>query len=344
MGAIVVVDAFWGDSGKGKIAAYLSQRSKASFCVRAGTGTNAGHSIYFEDGKKIKTNQLPCGWLYQDTQVRVGSGVAVDPEKLLAEMEGFDADFTLRGRTKIDFRCPIILPEYKRREAEDSRLRTIGSTASGTGVALAEFRLRQAKQAKDIPAMAEYLTDVAAEVNTACGRGEMVIIEGSQGTHLSLALSKDYPFCTSDNCTVAALADDVGLNWQHIQEVILVVKAMPSRVGEGPLPFQLSADEEEKRGIVEYGVTTGRRRRKASRISWEHFEYAVMLNGPTQIALTFCDHFDPAIAGARCRKDITSKIKGLIDEIEQRANVPVTLIETGKFYEDIIDRAEGLNG
>ena len=120
MGAILIVDAFWGDSGKGKIAAYLSQRSKANFCVRAGTGTNAGHSIYFEDGKQIKTNQLPCGWLYQDTQVRVGSGVAVDPEKLLAEIEAFDADFSLRGRTKIDFRCPIILPGYKKREAKDS--------------------------------------------------------------------------------------------------------------------------------------------------------------------------------------------------------------------------------
>ena len=339
MGAILIVDAFWGDSGKGKIAAYLSQRSKASFCVRAGTGTNAGHSIYFEDGTEIKTNQLPCGWLNQNTQVRVGSGVAVDPEKLFSEIEAFDADFSLRERTKIDFRCPIILPEYKKREAEDSRLtETIGSTASGTGVALAEFRLRQAKQAKDIPAMADYLTDVAAEVNAACERGETVVIEGSQGTHLSLALSKDYPFCTSDNCTTAALADDVGLNWQHIQDVILVVKAMPSRVGEGLLPFQLPPDEEEKRGIVEYGVTTGRRRRKASQISWEHFEYAVMLNGPTQIALTFCDHFDPAIAGARCRENITENVKRLIDEIEQRANVPVTLIETGKFYEDIIMR------
>ena len=338
MGAILIVDAFWGDSGKGKVAAYLSQRLETNFCIRAGTGTNAGHSIYFEDGRTIKTNQLPCGWLYQDTQVRVGSGVAVDPEKLFSEIEAFDADFSLRGRTKIDFRCPIILPEYKSREAANSHLtKTIGSTASGTGVALSEFTLRQAKQAKDIPALADYITDVAAEANAACERGETVIIEGSQGTHLSLALSKDYPYCTSDNCTTAALADDVGLNWQHIQDVILVVKTLPSRVGEGPLPFQLSPDEEDKRGIVEYGVTTGRRRRKASQISWEHFEYAVMLNGPTQIALTFCDHFDPEVAGARRRKDITVKIKNLIEEIEQRANVPVTLIETGKFYEDIID-------
>jgi hypothetical protein len=57
MGAMIVVDAFWGDSGKGKIGAFLGQKYRAAFCVRAGTGTNAGHSIYFEDGREIKTNQ-----------------------------------------------------------------------------------------------------------------------------------------------------------------------------------------------------------------------------------------------------------------------------------------------
>jgi len=337
MGAIIVTDAFWGDSGKGKISAYLSQRFKASFCVRAGTGTNAGHSIYFEDGKYIKANQLPCGWLNRDTQIRVGSGVAVDAEKLVSEIDKFDGEFQLRERVKIDFRCPIILPAYKERESEDNILaEKIGSTKSGTGVALAEFTLRRAKQARDIPELSEYVTDVAEEVNSACKRGETVIVEGSQGTHLSLALSKDYPFCTSDNCTTAALADDVGLNWQYIQDVVMVVKAMPSRVGEGILPFEMPAEDAERLGIVEYGVTTGRRRRKAAQISWEHLEYAVMLNGPTQIALTFSDHFDPEITGARRADDITEKVNNLIEEIKKRAGIPVTIVETGKYFEDII--------
>jgi len=339
MGAIIITDAFWGDSGKGKISAYLSQRFKASFCVRAGTGTNAGHSVYFEDGKYIKANQLPCGWLNKDTQIRVGSGVAVDAEKLVTEIEKFDNEFQLGTRVKIDFRCPIILPDYREREAKDNILaETIGSTKSGTGVALSEFTLRRAKQAKDIPELSEYVTDVAEEINSACRCGETVIIEGSQGTHLSLALSKDYPFCTSDNCTTAALADDVGLNWQHIQDVVLIVKAMPSRVGKGALPFEMPTEEAERRCIVEYGVTTGRRRRKAAQISWEHLEYALMLNGPTQIALTFSDHFDPEIIGARRAEEITEKVNNLIEEIEERANIPVTIVETGKYFEDIIER------
>ena len=41
MGAIIIVDAFWGDSGKGKVAAYLAQKHRATYSARAGTGTNA---------------------------------------------------------------------------------------------------------------------------------------------------------------------------------------------------------------------------------------------------------------------------------------------------------------
>ena len=46
-------------------------------------------------------------------------------------------------------------------------------------------------------------------------------------------------------------------------EVVLLVKALPSRVGTGPLPLQIEVEEEDRRQIAEYGVTKGRRRRKA---------------------------------------------------------------------------------
>ena len=255
MSAIIVVDAFWGDSGKGKVAAFLAQKHQAAYSVRAGIGTNAGHSILFADGSEIRTRQLPCGFLHPDTQLRIGSGVAVDPELFFAELDQLDPSYGLRERTRVDYRCPLILPEYRQREAADVFLQEHGTTASGS--------------------------DVARELNESCLRGETIVVEGSQGTHLSLALSEDYPDCTSDNCTTAAFADDVGLNWHHIAEVCLVVKAVPSRVGTGPLPLQLTPAEEERRGIVEYGVTTGRRRRKAAGISWPHLETAVLLNGPT---------------------------------------------------------------
>ncbi len=338
MGAIIVVDAFWGDSGKGKIAAYLADKYRATFSARAGTGTNAGHSIFFADGRQIRTHQLPCGFLQPTTQIRIGSGVAVDPDCFFSELDTLDPIYEIRERTRIDYRCPIIEPEHRLQERQSAFLNeTVGSTASGTGAALAAFTLRQARQARDIPALSDYTTDVAHELNQACSRNQTVVIEGSQGTHLSLALSNDYPHCTSDNCTTAAFADDVGLNWQHISEVVLVVKALPSRVGNGPLPLQLERSEEDRRNIAEYGVRTGRRRRKAAGLSWSHLQTAVELNGPTQLALTFCDHLDPLATQARCFADLNPPVRQLVDELEERLQLPVTLCDCGKNFEHIIE-------
>ena len=335
MGATIIVDAFWGDSGKGKVASYLAQRDKPDICVRAGTGTNAGHSLYLDAKRMIKTHQIPMAGILAGGELRVGSGVAVDPETFLNEITEFDEEFGTSKRTRVDFRCPVILPKHRKEEQLDLHLRhEVGSTQSGTGVAQAEFRLRKSLQTKDVPELKPYLSDVAREVNDVCSTGGQVIVEGSQGTFLSLALTRDYPYCTSDNCTTAALADDVGLNWRYIKEVILVVKALPSRVGGGPLPFQISEEEQDARNIAEFGVRTGRRRKKSNGISWDHLEEAVMLNGPTQIALTFCDHLDPDI---RDKLKITPRVQALIDKIEEVAQVPVTLVETGKRFDSIYD-------
>ncbi|MBL8026864.1 MAG: adenylosuccinate synthetase [Fibrobacteres bacterium] len=334
MGAIIVVDALWGDSGKGKIASYLAVREDAKICIRAGTGTNAGHSIHLENGEILKTHQLPLAGLLTSAQMMVGSGVGVDPAVFFEELERFEK-FGLKERAKIDFRSPVILPEYIKREKLSGHLqKTVGSTLSGTGVCQSEFCMRTAKQAKDVEELAPYICDAAKEVNQACKEGNNVVVEGSQGTFLSLALTKDYPCCTSGNCTTTAFADDIGLNWKYITEVILVVKAVPSRIGEGPLPFELSVEEQDARGIAEFGVKTGRRRRKSDRIPMDLLKESVMLNGPTQIALTFCDHFDPEVKG---KKNPTDKITELIDTIEKETNVPVTILDFGKSYNSIVE-------
>jgi adenylosuccinate synthase len=74
-------------------------------CVRAGIGTNAGHSVYLAAGQQpIRTRQLPMGFLHPTTRVAVGSGVAVDPDILIDEIQRYD----LADRVWIDNRCPII--------------------------------------------------------------------------------------------------------------------------------------------------------------------------------------------------------------------------------------------
>ena len=99
----------------------------------------------------------------------------------------------------------------------------------------------------------------------------------------------------------------------------------------------METEEEDQRGIAEYGVTTGRRRRKAAGISWPHLDEAVLLNGPTQLALTFCDHLDAEVAGARSRSDLTAPVRLLIDKLETRYNIPVTLCDCGVHFENLVD-------
>jgi adenylosuccinate synthase len=336
MGAVIVVDSFWGDSGKGKTCAHLARVLDAPLAVRAGVGTNAGASIIQRDRETIRARQLPTSWLHPRTKVAVGSGVLVDPSVFLDEVERFG----LKGRAHVDYRCAVISPEHIEAERRDVNLaRKVGSTCTGNGAAKSDFVLRRAQQAKDVEVLKPYLADVARQANEVAA-SDILIVEGSQGTLLSLALSADYPFTTSDNCTSAAAMDDVGLNWRLVQDVVMVVKAMPTRVGEGPLPFEMSQAEVEARGIGEYGVVTGRLRRKASQIDWDQLAYATMLNGPTQIVLTFCDHFDPEMRTARKPDDVTPKVRELIARVERVTNAPVTLVDTGKYLDDFI----ALNG
>lgn len=331
MSALIIVDAFWGDSGKGKTCAHLARSLDADLTVRAGVGTNAGASVTLDDGRLIKARQLPTGWLNPGTRVAVGSGVLVDPQVFADEIERFD----LAGRATVDGRCAIITPDHIKAELDDIHLAgTVGSTCTGNGHARADFVLRRAQQARDVPALAPYVCDVARDVNTTAQQGT-VIVEGSQGTLLSLAFSDDYPYTTSDNCTAAAAMDDVGLNWRLVTDVVMVVKAMPSRVGEGPLPFEISAAEAKARGIAEYGVVTGRPRRKATGIDFDLLQYAAMLNGPTRIALTFCDHFDPEMRGRR--DQVTAPVRRLIAQVEAATGAPVTLVDTGPGLNDMVE-------
>lgn len=334
-GARIIVGSQWGDEGKGLISAYLSARDKAKLVCRAGVGPNAEHGIFLtEQGPYLKVNQLPLGWMFDsDSQIRIGSGVAVNPELLFEEMKKFN----LLERVKVDYRCPIITPEHIEAERKSKGMNNIGSTFSGSGVCRADHILRIAKHAEDILELKPFLTDVAVEINKTAAE-DVVTVESSQGTFLSLSVSPDYPNVTSDNVTAMAAADDVLLNWRKLKEVIMVVKTLPTREGSGSLGSkELSENEMISRGLVERSSIGGVIRRKGEEINWEMLSYAAEINGATQIALTFCEHYDPQITNIRDIKKITDRIWKLIEKIENETKVPVTLLNTGKPYSSIID-------
>jgi len=249
MSATIIVGAQWGDEAKGLISAYINARDNSQMVCRSGTGPNAEHGIFLEDGKTyLKVNQLPLGFMFnRHTQIRIGSGVAVNPDWLFREAN----QYGVLDRVKVDYRCPIITQEHILSEKNSRKMTSIGSTFSGTGYCRSDFILRIAKQAKDIETFETLQHDVGLEINEAAKKGT-VVIESSQGTLLSLAVSPDYPNVTSDNVTAMAAADDALLSWRNISEVILVVKAMPTREGAGSMGVaEMSMEEIKDRHLVE---------------------------------------------------------------------------------------------
>ena len=354
----IVCDALWGDSAKGKVANWIAYTKNYSISVRGGSGPNAGHSLY-HNGEFIKTNQFPLAGILPTSnghlmKLGVGSGVMFDPIKAHAEA----SKYNFYDRAFVDMNCSIITQEHKDREAsgESYSESHSGSTKSGTGEARVDrvkrigqlYRDYSIEHDKTLPL--DQLDKSFAHCNcmrylvTQYMKGAKIIVEGSQGFFLSLYLSPEYPVVTSTNCTATAMADSVGLPWNMIDNVVLVVKSAPTRVSQkcGDLPGEISKEEIMRLGIAEYGVTTSRLRRKSLTIPFDMLEDAILANQPSEICLSFCDHIDPVkglflsnIVTLNFVKAHLPKTFSNIIEIEKRFNVPVKYIEYGKEWNQI---------
>jgi adenylosuccinate synthase len=135
-------------------------------------------------------------------------------------------------------------------------------------------------------------TDVGSEIRAGLDDGGRVLLEGAQGSLLDVDHGT-YPFVTSSTTTAGGAATGVGIGPTRIDEVLGVVKAYTTRVGNGPLPTELrGADADHLRTLGdEFGATTGRPRRPG----W--FDGAVVrhatgVNGLTALAVTKLDVLD----------------------------------------------------
>ena len=331
MTSTVVVGGFFGDEGKGKIISYLAVKDNPKIIVRGGAGPNAGHTI--RDGDKIyKVRMLPSGFLNKNAKVMIGPGVVVNPNVLLKEIQDFDAS----GRSFIDKHCGVIEDTHLARDSKGELKEKIGSTGSGTGPANADRAMRILKLAKDFDSLSSLIVDVPEQINSALSDNENVLIEGTQGTFLSL-WHGTYPFVTSKDVTASGICADVGIGPKKIDEVIVVFKSYVTRVGTGPLEKELTPEEAESKGWSEFGTVTGRQRRAAD-FDFELARRAVMLNSATQISVTKLDVLFPNCAGVTSYEDLSEEAKSFIKNIEKELNTPVTIIGTGPAINDVIDR------
>jgi adenylosuccinate synthase len=134
--------------------------------------------------------------------------------------------------------------------------------------------------------------DVSLMLSDAQRSGKTILFEGAQGTLLDIDHGT-YPYVTSSNASIGGVCTGLGVGPRAIGGVIGVVKAYTTRVGEGPLPTELTGEmgNRLRDSGNEYGAVTGRPRR----CGWYDavaVRYGVRINGLDALALTKLDVLD----------------------------------------------------
>ncbi len=129
-------------------------------------------------------------------------------------------------------------------------------------------------------------------INEAIKSNKKILAEGAQGTLLDVDFGS-YPFVTSSNTITAGVCSGLGIAPNTINKVYGVFKAYCTRVGSGPFPTELDNEEGEKlrKKGHEFGSTTGRSRR-CGWLDIPALNYAIMLNGITDLIITKVDVLD----------------------------------------------------
>jgi adenylosuccinate synthase len=332
MPCTVIVGAFWGDEGKGKIISYLALKDNLDFCVRTGS-VNAAHTVWHE-GKKYALHMVPAAFINPKTRLLIAAGANVDVKTFFDEVALTQVD---QKRMCIDQNASIIEQKHGEQDKASAVNKGIGTTGRGVGPAIEERVRRTAKLAKDLPELKGYISDTITEINDGLDQGKSVLLEGTQGFMLSLFLSGGYPYVTGRDTGASAIASEAGVGPTRVDDVLIVYKSFMTRVGAGPLPGEITKEEAQKRGWFEVAAGTGRDRRSAP-FDFDLAKKTAKINGATQAALTKLDCIFPACQSKRSFTDLPAEAKEFVKEVEKRTGVPVTLIGTGPDALDLIDR------
>ena len=134
-----------------------------------------------------------------------------------------------------------------------------------------------------------YICDTGEFLSDAVKEGKSILFEAQLGALRDLDMGI-YPFTTSSNTTAAFAPVGAGVPSARIDDVVGVVKAYSTCVGEGPFVCEMSGEEADRlrEAGAEYGAKTGRPRRVGP-IDIVATRYGVEVQGATEIALTKLD-------------------------------------------------------
>jgi len=333
MSAVVLVGAQWGDEGKGKITDFLAERADCVVRYQGGSNAGhtvevqnekfmlhlipsgilypntlcvVGNGVVVDMGKLIEEIQGLQARGIDTGNLRISFRVplVLPYHKKLDEIEDRKSCIgtTKRGigpayADKINrtgFRLGDLVVDrdgFKERfkqQVEDKN-RIIQELYGEAGFDYKELLDQLLSQ---IEFLKPYLADTSLLVHNAIKEGKRVLFEGAQGTLLDIDHGT-YPYVTSSNPTAGGACVGTGIGPTCINQVIGVVKAYTTRVGEGPFPTELTDElgETLRQKGVEFGTTTGRPRR-CGWLDAVILRYAVRINGLTDLAITKLDVLD----------------------------------------------------
>lgn len=302
----VVLGAFYGDEGKGKIIDYLSKN--CDYAVRFSGGNNAGHSIEV-DGKKFAFHLIPSGILNKNVKAILGNGVVIDPKVLINEINSLKESGYEVDNLYISDKAHLILPYHIELDGmlEDIRKeRKIGTTKRGIGPCYSDKFERSGIRMEDFISdnFKDYLKTNVENKNIifkAYGYKELdfneiykeykeyakilkpYICDTTTMLHKAIKNNENilcegaqatlldidfgtYPYVTSSNPTIGGVSTGTGVGAKYINEVYGVIKAYSSRVGEGPYVTELKDEIGDK--IRELGHEYGTTTKRPRRCGW----------------------------------------------------------------------------
>lgn len=329
--ADLIVGIQWGDEGKGKIVDMLSQNY--DLVCRSGGGHNAGHTIWVDGVKYalhlVPSGILHPNIInIIGNGVVVNPEVLI---KEMAQFENLKGRFYISDRAHLNLAYHSLIDQAKERLKGDKAIGTTGKgigpayadKISRTGHRVGELldpELLSANLMNDfeanrvyfdalgvkIPskdeiyqelkgfkeALAPYIADTTQILWKAMDENKKILLEGAQGTLLDIDHGT-YPYVTSSNTISAGACTGLGLSPKSIGDVIGILKAYTTRVGNGAFPTEDHGVDGQTMCEVgkEYGTTTGRRRR-CGWLDAVAVRYASRLNGVDSYALMKLDVLD----------------------------------------------------
>jgi adenylosuccinate synthase len=365
----VIVGGQFGSEGKGHIAAYLAR--DYDILVRVG-GPNAGHSVSSASGVYVY-HQLPSGAKDTDARILLGPGMTLNVERLMREIQDCEI-----GPDRLFIDPQVMVIEKADLEQERELVTSIASTGRGGGAAAARRimgrRPGAVRLARDIDALKPFVGEgphhrgsIAVQLEEAYRQGLSVLLEGTQGSGLSLYHGQ-YPYVTSRDTNVAGCLAEAGISPSRVRRILMVIRPTPIRVGNpdavllqsaataaddqqqprhsGQLKHETTFEEVAKqagldpRDLLSHEKTsTTKRDRRVGWFDWEQFRKACALNAPSDIVLTFADYLSCENQNARRFEQLNMDTIKFIEEIERVAHAPVSLINT-RFVRTVEERLD----